>query len=307
VLAHVSLSYPGKRPHESEMNSTNETPPFATRTPLHIGAVGITVRDLDQALGFYRNVVGLSVLERGEHAAQLGIGDIVLIELMHRPEVQSDDPRTPGLYHVAFVMPTRADLARWMLHRSGADLPMVGANDHGVCEAFYLHDPEGNGVEIYADWPAETWRWSEGQVLMPSKPLDIEDLLRAAEGTTKETTPPDLRVGHVHLRVGDLSVAEAFYLGALGLDLTRRRVGASFMSSGGYHHHVATNVWDSRDAGPRDQHRAGLSWFSIVTNDSAIQESIASRLRGLGAPVTPTPVGFETADPWGTRIRFVAA
>ena len=289
------------------MNSTDETPPFATRTPLHIGAVGITVRDLDQALGFYHNVVGLSVLERGEHAAQLGVGDVVLVELMHRPEVQSDDPRTPGLYHVAFVMPTRADLARWMLHLSTADLTIVGANDHGVCEAFYLNDPEGNGVEIYADRPAETWRWSEGQVLMPSKPLDVDYLLRDADTGTKGTTPADLRVGHVHLRVGDLSTAEAFYLGALGLDLTRRRAGASFMSSGGYHHHVATNVWDSRDAGPRDQHRAGLSWFSIVTNDSATQEPIASRLRALGAPVTPARAGFETADPWGTRIRFVAA
>ena len=288
------------------MNSASETPPFATRTPLHIGAVGITVRDLDQALDFYHNIVGLSVLERGENAAQLGVGDVILLELMHRPESQSDDPRTAGLYHVAFVMPTRADLARWMLHLSSADLPIVGANDHGVCEAFYLNDPEGNGVEIYADRPAETWHWSEGQVLMPSKPLDIEDLLLAADAA-EETTPAELRVGHVHLRVGDLGTAEAFYRGALGLDLTRRRSGASFMSSGGYHHHVATNVWDSRDAGPRDHHRAGLSWFSIVTNDRATQAPIASRLRELGAPVTLTRAGFETADPWGTRIRFVAA
>jgi len=289
------------------MNSTNQTRPFATRTPLHIGAVGITVRDLDQALGFYHSVVGLSVLERGEEVALLGVGDVVLVELTHRPEVQSDDPRTPGLYHVAFVMPTRANLARWMLHISSADLMIIGANDHGVCEAFYLNDPEGNGVEIYADRPAETWRWSEGQVLMPSKPLDIEDLLRAADTAADETTPAGLRVGHVHLRVGDLGTAEAFYRDALGLDLTRRRSGASFMSSGGYHHHVATNVWDSRDAGPRNQHQAGLSWFSIVANDSAAHEPIASRLRELGAPVTPTPAGFETADPWGTRIRFVAA
>jgi|SRR5882672_1219458 catechol 2,3-dioxygenase len=291
------------------MSSTNDSTnlPFATRTPLHIGAVGITVRDLDQALGFYHNVVGLSVLERAEHAARLGVGDVVLVELTHQPEVQSDDPHTPGLYHVAFVMPTRADLARWMLHMSGADVPIIGANDHGVCEAFYLNDPEGNGVEIYADRPAETWRWSEGQVLMPSKPLDIEYLLRAADAVANETTPADLRVGHVHLRVGDLSAAEAFYHGALGLDLTRRRAGASFMSSGGYHHHVATNVWDSSGAGPRDQHRAGLSWFSIVANDSATQQPIASRLRELGAPVTPIRTGFETADPWGTRIRFMAA
>jgi catechol 2,3-dioxygenase len=142
---------------------------------------------------------------------------------------------------------------------------------------------------------------------MPSKPLDIEYLLRAADAVANETTPVDLRVGHVHLRVGDLGAAEAFYQGALGLDLTRRRAGVSFMSSGGYHHHVATNVWDSRDAGPRDQHRAGLSWFSIVANNNVTQEPIASRLRELGAPVTPTRTGFETADPWGTRIRFVVA
>jgi catechol 2,3-dioxygenase len=146
---------------EGGMNSTNDTtnPPFATRTPLHIGAVGITVRDLDQALGFYHNVVGLSVLERAEHAARLGVGDVVLVELTHRSEVQSDDPHTPGLYHVAFVMPTRADLARWALHMSA---PTCQSARMITGSASILSQHRKATASIYADRPAEPGAGARG-------------------------------------------------------------------------------------------------------------------------------------------------
>jgi catechol 2,3-dioxygenase len=282
-------------------------PTFATRTPLHIGAVGLAVRDLDQAVAFYRDMLGLAVLERVDGEVRLGVADIVLIELAHRPGLRPDDTHTAGLYHLAFVMPTRSDLARWLLTLARAGGPIIGGNDHGVCEAFYLQDPEGNGVEIYADRPPETWQWSEGQVLMPTVPLDTEDLLRAADEMEYAAAPAGLRVGHVHLRVGDLDAAEEFYHGAIGLEPTRRRAGAAFLSSGHYHHHIAINVWDSRGAGPRDQQRAGLSWFSIAVSDAATRDAIGLRLRQAGAPVAASPGGLETADPWGTRVRLVAA
>jgi len=232
---------------------------------------------------------------------------VTLIEIEHRPDAKPDDPATAGLYHTAFLMPTRADHARWILHIARNRVPIAGASDHGVSEAFYLDDPEGNGIEVYNDRPPERWNWENGLVTMPTKPLNIEAILQEVDPATAVyvAAPEGLRIGHVHLRVGDVAKAEEFYRGAVGLNLTRRRGGATFMSSGGYHHHVAGNVWHSDGAGRRDDDRAGLSWFSLDAADAAALDAVGARLKAAQAPVTTTASGIETADPWGTRIRMV--
>src|SRR5262249_34006751 len=179
--------------------------------------------------------------------------------LIHRPDAKPDDKREAGLYHTAFLMPTRTDLARWLLHVARTRVTITGASDHGVSEAIYLDDPEGNGIEVYGDRPAESWVWRDGLVTMQTERLDLEDLARAAQGAAPYSEAPGgLRVGHIHLRVGDIDHAKHFYVDSLGLEPTRGRGGALFMSSARYHHHVAVNVWDSRGAGPRDESRAGL-------------------------------------------------
>jgi catechol 2,3-dioxygenase len=281
-------------------------PTFASRTPLHIGAVALDVRDLDRVAGYYRDLLGLSELARSARTVQLGAGGVMLVELTHRPDAKVDDPRQAGLYHTAFLMPTRADLARWVIRIARRRIPITGASDHGVSEAIYLDDPEGNGVEVYADRPPETWHWRDGLVDMVTEQLDVEDLVRAADSATDYgEAPAGLRIGHIHLRVGDLENAERFYQDGIGLALTRRRGGAMFMSSARYHHHVATNTWHSPGAGRRDDNRAGLAWFSIEAKDDATLAAVAARLRNAGAAVAPVPAGIETSDPWGTRIRFV--
>jgi len=292
------------------MDATNPSaaPTFASRTPLHIGAVGLAARDLDGLAAYYGDLLGLSELARDGDKVQLGAGGIRLLELTRKPDAKPDDPREAGLYHTAFLMPTRADLARWVLRIAAARTPVTGASDHGVSEAIYLDDPEGNGIEVYADRPPETWHWRDGLVNMPTEPLDLENLVRAADGASAyDGAPAGLRVGHVHLRVGDLDAADRFYLGGIGLALTRRRGGAMFMSSERYHHHVAANVWHSQGAGRRDAARAGLSWFSIEANDEAALAGVATRLRQTGAPLSDLPRGLETTDPWGTRIRVELA
>jgi catechol 2,3-dioxygenase len=216
-----------------------------------------------------------------------------------------DDKRSAGLYHTAFLMPTRPDLARWVLHIAREKVPITGASDHGVSEAFYLDDPEGNGVEVYADRPPETWRWSDGLVAMPTERLDVEGLVASVNAQHGyDGAPAGLRIGHIHLRVGELEQAEAFYRCAIGLDLTRKRQGAAFMSSGGYHHHVAGNVWHSAGACARDPDRAGLAWFSLQANDPA---ALSARLEKAQVATHTSSSGLETADPWGTRIRIVPA
>jgi len=284
------------------------TPTLASRTPLHIGAIGLKVRDLDRLTDYYRDVLGLSVLDRSREGATLGAGGVALVHLEHQPHARPDDTRTAGLYHTAFLVPTRADLARWILHVARNKVRLTGASDHAVSEAFYLDDPEGNGIEVYHDRPAETWEWTGDALKITTDPLDIDDILRELPDTASyDGAPGGLRIGHVHLRVGDVGRAEAFYRDGLGLDVTRRRHGASFMSSGRYHHHIAGNVWHSAGAGQRDPERAGLSWFSLEASDDGAFEAAKSRLGQAKAPLTAVPAGIETADPWGTRLRIVRA
>ncbi len=252
-------------------------PTFASRTPLHIGAIGLVARDLDLLTDFYSGLLGLTVTEKTGQSARLGTaGGATLIEIEHRPNAMPDDHAQAGLYHTAFLMPTRQDHARWIMHVANARIPITGASDHGVSEAFYLDDPEGNGIEVYNDRPRERWQWDNGLVTMATRQLDIDAIVREVDPATATypAAPEGLRIGHVHLRVGSVEKAEEFYRGALGLDLTRRRGGATFMSSGGYHHHVGANVWHSEGAGRRDPDRAGLAWFSVQAANAAAYDAM---------------------------------
>ena len=292
-----------------DMDAANpsSSPTFASRTPLHVGSVGLAVRDLDRVVTFYRDVLGLEVIDQGAAQARLGAGGIPFLELTERPGIGLDNGRSAGLYHTAFLMPTRVDLAQWVMHIAHNRVPISGASDHGVSEAFYLDDPEGNGVEVYADRAPETWTWIDGLVTMPTEALDIGALVATLDERSEpyRTAPAGMRVGHVHLRVGDLMPAERFYREGIGLDLTRKRHGAAFMSSGHYHHHVATNVWQSAGAGRRDSNRGGIDWFSLQTADAALIATIADRLGAQGVSVTEIADGVEASDPWDTKLRLV--
>ena len=284
-------------------------PTFANRTPLRIGTVGMAVRNLELLTAYYRDMLGLTVLERTKDSVRLGAGGVALLELNHKPDALPHDPREAGLYHTAFLMPTRADHARWITHVAKNRVPITGASDHGVSEAFYLDDPEGNGIEVYNDRPRERWRYEGEMIVMQTEPLDIEAIVREIDPATAIYTgaPEGLRIGHIHLRVGNVGKAEEFYRGAVGLDVLRRRGGATFMSSGGYHHHVGANVWHSNGAGMRNDKRAGLAWFAIEVADAGALDALSKRLSAAGASISAIPGGFATADPWGTQLRFVKA
>jgi catechol 2,3-dioxygenase len=281
-------------------------PTAASRTPIHIGGVGMMVRDLDRLTAYYRDMLGLIVQERTRQVAILGVEGVSLLELIHRPDALPDDPHHAGLYHTAFLMPTRADLARWILHVVKHRVPITGASDHDVSEAIYLDDPEGNGIEVYADRPREQWRRDGELIFQKTEPLDVDAIIGEIDRatTTYPGAPEGLRIGHIHLRVGNVARAEEFYCGALGLDVTRRRTGASFLSSGGYHHHVAVNSWHSHGAGVRNDKRSGLDWFSMEINHQPTIDNLKQRLGAAGVPIDAIPRGFAATDPWGTRIRF---
>lgn len=282
-------------------------PGFASTTPIRVGAAALRVRDVERATGYYRDVIGLSVLARGATSVTLGTGEGALLTLEPRPEAVLEPPTSAGLFHIAFLMPSRRDLARWLLHVARNRTPLTGFADHSVSEAVYLNDPEGNGVEVYADRPAERWRWENGRVVMGTHRLDVEDILSLTDTNASDYTkaPEGLRIGHIHLRVGDVDAGDRFYRDLLGLAPTSRRDTASFLSSGGYHHHLALNTWNSAGAGRRDDSRTGLAWFSLMVEKPKLMHAQADRFAAAGITTTPLSGGFECPDPWGTRVRLL--
>lgn len=269
--------------------------------PLRIGRVALAVRDLERTGTFYRDVLGLAVVGRTGEVMSLGApGGAGFLDLLHRPNALPDDPASAGLFHTAFLLPSRADLGRWLAHAGALGQALDGAADHLVSEAVYLSDREGNGVEVYADRSRDRWRWSGGagerRVEMTNRPLDAEGLLR--EGAPPWAGAPEgTRIGHVHLRVGDTAEARRFYGDVLGMDVTAAWPGAVFLSTAGYHHHVAANAWNSAGAGQRDGRQAGLASVTFETLDPFL-DGIARR----AGTADLTRQGLH--DPWGTALRF---
>jgi catechol 2,3-dioxygenase len=277
---------------------------YANRTPLRIGAVGLKARDLSRLADFYRQAIGLDVIDRDSKTAHLGAGGVTLLELEAAPDATPDDPRTAGLYHTAFLQPTRADLGRWLVHAARNRVALTGASDHAVSEAIYLDDPEGNGIEVYRDRLPDEWRWNGDRIHMTTERLDLDNLAAEAGNAAYAGAPQGLRIGHVHLRVGDLAATQKFYCDGVGLNPTAGRHGALFMSSGRYHHHIGSNIWHSAGAGKRDDERAGLAWFSIEAASEAEREGALARLKAAHVPLNSSTQGPEVRDPYGTRVRF---
>jgi catechol 2,3-dioxygenase len=282
-------------------------PTFANRTPMRIGTVTLRVRGLDTVADFYRDAIGLAVMERNATRVALGAGGVKLLVLEAKPGAANEPRNAAGLYHTAFLMPTRKDLARWLVHAALNRVPLSGFADHRVSESVYLDDPEGNGIEIYADRDPSLWQWTGDTVTMGTDQLDIDDLVSLTNTKVSDYAgaPEGLRIGHVHLRVGDLARAESFYGGTIGFDPTRRRNGAAFLASGRYHHHLGLNVWQSAGAPRRDDAATGLAWFSLQVEKADLLAGVEERLRKAGAEIAVQADGIEAADPWGTRVRLV--
>lgn len=276
------------------------------QAPMRIGRVELKVRDLDSVCAFYQHATGLVPIARGDGLVTLGTERTELLVLVHDAAARPRDPRGAGLFHTAFLLPGRQDLGRWLAFAVANGIALEGASDHIVSEAIYLADPEGNGIEIYADQPLSRWREPDGTIRMATQPLDGHGLIAAAGGSRWTGFPPGGVIGHVHLQVGDTQEAERFYGGVLGFDIASRYPGASFFGSGGYHHQLAANVWNSRRAGPRAPDAAGLSAVEIVVRDPAHRDAIAARAAVAGASGEANGEASLLHDPWGTRIRLVA-
>lgn len=286
---------------------TGAKPSFSFTTPIHMGAVTLVVRDLDKVSRFYQDIIGLAELSRADGLAELGTPGNVFLRLQHNPAATPDTGRSAGLFHTAFLLPRREDLANWVIHIAQKRIPIQGASDHIVSEAFYLADPEGNGIEVYFDRPHESWVWAGGSVHMATEALDIDGLIGTVANPVWTGAPAGTGVGHVHLRVGDIASAEGFYHGLLGLDITTQYgPSATFYSSGGYHHHIATNIWQSRGAPQRGENEGGLAEVEFLVADKTIWTSLSDRLRASGLALAETRGGVLVPDPWGSKMLLRA-
>jgi catechol 2,3-dioxygenase len=272
--------------------------------PMRIGTVRLKVHDLDRVASFYTSALGLSPVETTGGRITLGNDASPLLELVGDPALAPNDRRQAGLFHTAFLMPSRADLARWLAHVLATRVPIQGASDHTVSEAIYLADPERNGIEVYVDRPVSRWLGPAGEVRMVTDPLDAQALLAAAEETKWAGFPQDGMIGHVHLQVGDTAEADRFYSGVLGLDIATRYPGASFYGSGGYHHQLAGNVWNSRRAGKRPKGMGGLDAVEMIVRDAADLAAVAARAESAGIETRTDEDGMTLHDPWGTAITL---
>jgi catechol 2,3-dioxygenase len=280
------------------------TLPAATR----IGAVRLQVADLDRSLAYYERVIGFSVLDRGRAMARLGVEPGQPLLELHEQPGATPMPRRGrlGLYHFAILLPERAALGRFVRHLAELDVA-AGMSDHLVSEAIYLSDPDGLGIEVYADRPRDTWQYHGGQLVMATDPLNVPSLLAAAGAAPWTGAPEGTVIGHVHLYVGDLDRAAAFYEGALGLDrMVWSYPGALFLSAGGYHHHLGTNTWAASAPAPGENDAQLLEWELLIP-DSAAAAAAVERLSRHGASVSRSGEGGLARDPWGTAVRVGVA
>lgn len=257
------------------------------QAPVHVRQVGLRARDAEALSAWYQSAVGLTELRRDGDTIWLGTGTDPLLALTQRDGLSLPDQSEAGLFHTAFLLPSRRDLANWIAMAINTQLPVTGSADHRVSEAIYLTDPEGNGVEIYADRPQDSWSWVDGEVQMGTYQLDVEDIMGTLglQPPRWSGAPQGTMVGHVHLKVGDAARAGQWWQDSYGFDAVSSRDDAVFLSTGGYHHHVAVNQWLSAGAARRSERATGLEFVQLA---------------GMGA-TAPSAV---LEDDWGTQIRL---
>jgi catechol 2,3-dioxygenase len=268
---------------------------------LRMGAVHLIVADVDRSVAWYQEVLGLRVMRHDVDEAELGDGTAASVVLHEDSQAGPAGGRHAGLYHYALLFASREELARAALRVSAARAPIQGASDHGTHEAIYLADPDGIGIELAADRPRDRWPTPEEEFGGGGpRPLDLESLL----ATVASEQPPahvgeGLRVGHVHLHVGDIERGLAFYRDLLGFEVWFVMPTAAFVAAGGYHHHLGFNTWQGRAIGPAAPH--------VQLDTSEQIADVRARFEAAGVPVADAEHGFAVRDPWATELRLEGA
>src|SRR3954471_1911086 len=273
---------------------------------LRLGPVHIAVTDLERSIPFYEDSIGLQVQRRDNGTAAMGAGGEELVLLEEQPDAHPAG-RHAGLYHYALLHPSREELARAAQRLLVTRTPISGASDHGISEAIYLPDPDGNGIELAADRGRERWGDLTDPKTIGPEPLDMTGLLELVDGQEPHPKADSgLVVGHVHLHVGDVEEGLRFYRDVIGFEVMTRFPTAAFVSAGGYHHHLAFNTWRGEGVPPAPPEAVGLRRWTVVLDGPDSLDALRERLAAGGVEVADEDGGFVAEDPWGNRLLFRA-
>lgn len=276
----------------------------------YVSKVSLQVLDLARSTEFYSRVIGLHVLSQNEDQVDFSAnGKDTLLTIYQLSNGVKKQPRTTGLYHFALLLPNRKELGKILNHFIQNQIPLQGASDHGISEAIYLSDPDGNGIEIAVDTPASTWKWQDGllDVFSNNGPMDVKAVLDASQNEVFKSLPSDTIIGHIHLHGSELKNIRNFYEKVLGMDvvidLPRQ---ALFFSYGNYHHHLAVNVWNGMGAPIPDKNSVGLRNFEIKLPEHLKIDDIKVKLQQLNSQYSKTEKGIKVSDPSGNNINITS-
>lgn len=279
---------------------------FHDKSSIFVTQIHLKVEDIDKSLEFYKDVMGFKVLKNEERQAILSADGLTPLITIEQPaDVIAKVPKRTGLYHFAILLPTRVSLGLFLKNIIKRKYPIIGGSNHGVSEAVYLQDPDDNGIEIYVDTDPATWNWNNKNMEMVNNPIDYEGIISEAGNLEWNGIPSDTIIGHIHLHVADLNESKRFYMDGLGFDLVQEMQNtAVFTSSGGYHHHIAFNIWNGRGAKALSDNSVGMKYFSLIFPDEKSRAKVIEKLGELGFPVIHKENNIFVRDPSENLIEL---
>lgn len=280
---------------------------FHKKPNIFVNELVLKVADIDRSIRFYTKIMGFSILKKnGKEAILTADGFKPIVTLIEPEDVVPKIPKRTGLYHFAVLLPSRYHLGLFLKNIQEQWYPIIGGSNHGVSEAIYLDDPDGNGIEIYRDVDTGQWSRSGDRIDMISDPLDYDQLIAEAGEDKWGNAPLNTIIGHIHLHVGDLDEAKKFYTEGLGFDLTMEAgTSAIFLSTGGYHHHIGLNVWNGRNVEPLPDNSVGMKYYSLVFPDENTRKATLDNLVNLGYEIIKEGNDIYTKDPSSNVIKLL--
>ena len=280
---------------------------FHSKSNIFVTQIHLKVEDIERSLAFYQDIMGFKVLKNEERLAVLSAdGMTPLITLEQPVDVIAKLPRRTGLYHFAILLPNRVSLGLFLKNIIKRKYPIIGGSNHGVSEAVYLQDPDDNGIEIYIDTDPATWNWNNKSVKMVNNPIDYEGIIAEAGNLEWNGISSETIMGHIHLHVADLNESKRFYLDGLGFDLMQEMHNtAVFTSTGGYHHHIAFNIWNGKGAKSLPDNSVGMKYYSLIFPDEETRAKVIKRLEELGSPAMFKENKIFVRDPSDNLIEFI--
>ncbi|RXJ04333.1 VOC family protein [Anaerobacillus alkaliphilus] len=275
---------------------------FHQKPNTYVSELTLKVQDLKRSIDFYQSIVGFQVLEETSTKVRFTADGTRAILTIEQPEdILPKQERTTGLYHFAILLPSRKELGKFIQHLAQMAFQIQGAANHEISEAIYFADPDGNGIEVYSDTPSSTWRWQNGLIEAENKSLDFMEVVAEGKGETWTGLSPETILGHIHLHVADMDKTEEFYCRGLGFEVVIRMANhALFFSTGNYHHHIGTNIWNGLGAPKPLDNSVGLTHFTIIFPDEETRIQVAANIQKLGYEVT----NFTTTYPSGNKIEL---